>query len=85
MEAALRSSAPTTTTRPRTAAVLAQHPVHYPSYETTTSSLRPLAFVQGLPTTIFINRAGKVAFVHTGQYDSQGTLDHDIGSYPLRG
>jgi cytochrome oxidase Cu insertion factor (SCO1/SenC/PrrC family)/thiol-disulfide isomerase/thioredoxin len=64
---------------------LSQHPVHYPSYETTTSSLRPLAFVQGLPTTIFINRAGKVAFVHTGQYDSQGTLDHDIGSYTLGG
>ena len=64
---------------------LAQHPVHYPSYETTTSSLRPLAFVQGLPTTIFINRAGKVAFVHTGQYDSQGTLDHDIASYALGG
>jgi cytochrome oxidase Cu insertion factor (SCO1/SenC/PrrC family)/thiol-disulfide isomerase/thioredoxin len=64
---------------------LSQHPVHYPSYETTTSSLRPLAFVQGLPTTIFINRAGKVAYVHTGQYDSQGTLDHDIGSYALGG
>jgi cytochrome oxidase Cu insertion factor (SCO1/SenC/PrrC family)/thiol-disulfide isomerase/thioredoxin len=64
---------------------LAQHPVHYPSYETTTSSLRPLAFVQGLPTTVFINRAGKVAFVHTGQYDSQGTLDHDIDGYALGG
>ena len=64
---------------------LAQHPVHYPSYETTTSSLRPLAFVQGLPTTIFINRAGKVVFVHTGQYDSQGTLDHDIDGYALGG
>jgi cytochrome c biogenesis protein CcmG/thiol:disulfide interchange protein DsbE len=64
---------------------LAQHPVHYPSYETTTSTLRPLAFVQGLPTTIFINRAGKVVFVHTGQYDSQGTLDHDIDGYALGG
>jgi len=64
---------------------LSQHPVHYPSYETTTSSLRPLAFVQGLPTTIFINRSGKVAFVHTGQYDAQGTLDHDIATYALGG
>jgi cytochrome oxidase Cu insertion factor (SCO1/SenC/PrrC family)/thiol-disulfide isomerase/thioredoxin len=64
---------------------LSQHPVRYPSYETTTSNLRSLAVVQGLPTTIFINRAGKVAFVHTGQYDSQGTLDHDIGSYALGG
>jgi thiol-disulfide isomerase/thioredoxin len=64
---------------------LSQHPVHYPSYTTTTSSLRPLAVVQGLPTTIFVNRAGKVAFVHTGQYDSQGTLDRDIASYALSG
>jgi cytochrome c biogenesis protein CcmG, thiol:disulfide interchange protein DsbE len=64
---------------------LSQHPVHYPSYSTTTSNLRSLAVVQGLPTTIFINAAGKVAFVHTGQYDSQGTLDHDIASYALGG
>ena len=64
---------------------LSQHPVHYPSYETTTSNLRSLAVVQGLPTTVFINRAGKVAFVHTGQYDSQGTLDRDIASYALGG
>lgn len=64
---------------------MAQHPVHYPSYETTLSSLRSLAIVQDLPTTIFINRAGKVSFVHIGQYDVQGTLDHDIASYALGG
>jgi cytochrome c biogenesis protein CcmG/thiol:disulfide interchange protein DsbE len=57
---------------------LVQHPVSYPSYETTTSSMRSLAVVEGLPTTISINRTGKVVFVHTGQYDSQGTLDADI-------
>jgi cytochrome oxidase Cu insertion factor (SCO1/SenC/PrrC family)/thiol-disulfide isomerase/thioredoxin len=60
---------------------LRQHPVSYPSYETTTQALSPLAAVEGLPTTIFINRAGKVVFVHTGQYDSQGTLDADISGY----
>ena len=54
---------------------LAQHPVSYPSYETTTAGLSSLAAIQGLPTTIFINPAGKVVYVHTGQYDSQGTLD----------
>jgi cytochrome oxidase Cu insertion factor (SCO1/SenC/PrrC family)/thiol-disulfide isomerase/thioredoxin len=64
---------------------LAQHPVHYPSYSTTTSNLRSLAVVQGLPTTVFIDRSGKVAFVHVGQYDSQGTLDHDVASYALGG
>ena len=62
---------------------LAQHPVSYPSYETTTTSLASLAAIQGLPTTIFVNPAGKVVYVHTGQYDSQGTLDQDIASYAL--
>ena len=62
-------------------AFLTQHPVSYPSYETTTSDLRSLAVLEGLPTTIFINSAGKVAYVHTGQYDSQGTLDADVASY----
>lgn len=64
---------------------LSQHPVSYPSYQTTTTSLSSLAAIEGLPTTIFINAAGKVTFVHTGQYDSQGTLDGDISSYALGG
>ena len=63
---------------------LAQHPVSYPSYQTTTASIRSLAVLQGLPTTIFINAAGKTVFVHTGQYDSPGTLEQDIRSYALR-
>jgi cytochrome c biogenesis protein CcmG, thiol:disulfide interchange protein DsbE len=62
---------------------LAQHPVSYPSYETTESTLNPLAVIEGLPTTIFINPAGKVVHVHVGQYSSGGTLDQDIGSYAL--
>jgi cytochrome oxidase Cu insertion factor (SCO1/SenC/PrrC family)/thiol-disulfide isomerase/thioredoxin len=60
---------------------LAQHPVSYPSYETTTPSLSTLAVIQGLPTTIFISAQGKLLYVHTGQYDSQGTLDSDIATY----
>ena len=66
-------------------AFLTQHPVSYPSYQTTTASLSGLAAIDGLPTTIFINPAGKVVFVHTGQYDTQGTLDQDIRSYALPG
>ena len=62
---------------------LAQHPVSYPSYQASTSGLSSLAVIEGLPTTIFINRAGKVVYVHTGQYDSQGTLDADISTYAL--
>jgi len=60
---------------------LAQHPVSYPSYQTTTTDLASLAAIEGLPTTIFINPTGKVAYVHIGQYDTQGTLDQDIRTY----
>ena len=66
-------------------AFLAQHPVSYPSYQTSSTHLDPLAVLEGLPTTIFINRAGKVVYVHTGQYDSQGTLDGDITTYARAG
>jgi cytochrome oxidase Cu insertion factor (SCO1/SenC/PrrC family)/thiol-disulfide isomerase/thioredoxin len=64
---------------------LTQHPVSYPSYQSSTTALDSLAVIEGLPTTIFINRAGKVVYVHTGQYDAQGTLDQDIDGYALRG
>jgi cytochrome oxidase Cu insertion factor (SCO1/SenC/PrrC family)/thiol-disulfide isomerase/thioredoxin len=60
---------------------LAQHPVSYPSYQTTTTSLTSLAAIEGLPTTIFLNPAHKVTYVHIGQYDAQGTLDQDIRSH----
>jgi cytochrome c biogenesis protein CcmG/thiol:disulfide interchange protein DsbE len=62
---------------------LVDHPVSYPSYQTTTADLSSLAEIEGLPTTIFIGPAGKVIYVHIGQYDSQGTLDQDITSYAL--
>ncbi len=66
-------------------AFLAAHPVSYPSYQTSTNGLRSLAIIEGLPTTIFIDRAGRVVYVHTGQYDAQGLLDADIASYALGG
>lgn len=62
-------------------AFLAEHPVSYPSYAVATTQLSPFAFVEGLPTTIFINGQGKVVYVHSGQYDSQGVLDSDIATY----
>jgi thiol-disulfide isomerase/thioredoxin len=60
---------------------LAQHHVSYPSYQTSTAGLSRLAVIEGLPTTIFVGPAGQVVYVHTGQYDAQGTLDQDISSY----
>ena len=64
-------------------AFLRQHPLSYPSYQTTNSQLQALlpGGLQGLPTTIFVGRDGKVAFVHAGQYSSQGSLNGDIDSY----
>ena len=60
---------------------LSQHHVSYPSYQTSTSDLSSLAVIEDLPTTIYINPAGKVVYVHIGQYDAQGTLDQDISTY----
>ncbi len=64
---------------------LTEHPVSYPSYQSATTDLSWLAQIEGLPTTIFLNRAGRVVYVHTGQYDAQGTLDQDIRTYALGG
>jgi cytochrome oxidase Cu insertion factor (SCO1/SenC/PrrC family)/thiol-disulfide isomerase/thioredoxin len=62
---------------------LAGHPVSYPSYRTTSASLAPVAAIEGMPTTIFINRRGKVVHVQTGTYDSLEALENDIGQYSL--
>jgi hypothetical protein len=62
-----------------------QHPVSYPSYQTSASQLTSIVpqGLLGTPTTIFINRRGKLVYVHTGQYDTQGTLDSDIAAHAL--
>ena len=68
-------------------AFLGQHPVSYPSYRMTSRQLTGIV-PQGLigtPTTIFFNAAGKIVNVHTGEYESEGTLDGDIQSYALAG
>ncbi len=62
---------------------LAHHAVAYPSYQTSVEALGSLAVFEGIPTTIFFDRAGKVAYLHVGQYDAQGTLDRDIETYAL--
>ena len=68
-------------------AFLSQHPVSYPSYQMSAADINGV-LPQGLlgtPTTIFFSPAGKVVAVHIGQYESQGTLDADIGTYALGG
>jgi cytochrome c biogenesis protein CcmG/thiol:disulfide interchange protein DsbE len=63
---------------------LATHRVSYPSYETSISGLSSLGSIVGLPTTVFISPSGKVLYVHSGQYVSQGTLDQDIQNFALK-
>ncbi|MBV8430460.1 MAG: redoxin domain-containing protein [Solirubrobacterales bacterium] len=66
---------------------LAQHPVSYPSYQTSSDQLTGIIpqGLAGTPTTIFIDRKGRVVSVHTGQYDAQGTLNGDIQTYAVGG
>lgn len=66
-------------------AFLAGHPVSYPSYQATGSQLSALAPVANIPSTIFINPAGKVVHTQVGQYNIQGTLDRNIRTYALNG
>jgi cytochrome oxidase Cu insertion factor (SCO1/SenC/PrrC family)/thiol-disulfide isomerase/thioredoxin len=67
------------------AAFLRHHPVTYPSYTVSRNPLPTLwpGGLLGTPTTIFINRAGRVTDVHSGQYTSQGLLDADIKAHAL--
>lgn len=62
---------------------LARHPVSYPSYQSTSAALSSIVAIEGLPTTIYLDSQGSVAYVHIGVYDSAGTLDHDIQRYAL--
>jgi cytochrome c biogenesis protein CcmG/thiol:disulfide interchange protein DsbE len=66
---------------------MTQHSVSYPSYQTNPSALAAIVpqGIAGTPSTIFINRAGKLVHIQTGQYVSQGSLDYDIKTYALRG
>ena len=67
-------------------AFLSQHPVSYPSYQMSAAQLIGVVpqGLLGTPTTIFINRAGRMT-VHTGQYAAQGTLDADVETNALGG
>ena len=66
-------------------AFLRQHPVSYPSYQTSYNGVNWLLpqGLAGLPTTVFLGPDGKVVYVHIGEYDAQGTLDQDITSHAL--
>ena len=62
---------------------LAGHPLSYPSYTSTPQALAPLATIEGMPTTIFIDKQGKVVHIQTGAYGSLDAFENDIGQYSL--
>lgn len=66
-------------------AFLRGHWVPYPSYAVGNGELdRYLpGGVAATPTTFYIGPAGRVRYVHTGQYSTQGSLDGDVQSYAL--
>jgi cytochrome oxidase Cu insertion factor (SCO1/SenC/PrrC family)/thiol-disulfide isomerase/thioredoxin len=68
-------------------AFLAEHPVSYPSYQFAANRATRIVpqGLLGTPSTIFINRAGRITSVHTGQYDAQGVLDAEIQANALGG
>jgi hypothetical protein len=39
----------------------------------------------GTPTTLYFSPSGRMTYVHTGQYDSQGSLNGEIQQYALGG
>jgi cytochrome c biogenesis protein CcmG, thiol:disulfide interchange protein DsbE len=61
---------------------LDQHPVSYPSYfDDGGHAAAWLGHFVGLPTTVFLDRAGRVVATHAGQYTSAAALAADISRY----
>jgi cytochrome c biogenesis protein CcmG/thiol:disulfide interchange protein DsbE len=68
----------------RARAFLTAHHVPYPSYaDGTGDAARVLGGVQGLPTTVFLDRRGKITFVHAGGYHDLAALEDDIAAHAL--
>ena len=55
----------------------------YPSYVDDDGRISTELGVQALPTTVFYDRRGRVAYVHQGVYPSRGQLEQDIRRYAL--
>jgi thiol-disulfide isomerase/thioredoxin len=61
---------------------LAKRPLPFPSYTDPDDEIATDHKVAvGFPMTMFIDRAGKTAFIHTGQYKTRADLLRDIERY----
>ena len=63
-------------------AFLRSHYVPYPSYVDPHDQIaQDIGVRAGLPTTVFYDRGGEVAFVHQGQYRDEAALIADVKRY----
>jgi cytochrome oxidase Cu insertion factor (SCO1/SenC/PrrC family) len=63
---------------------LARHPIGYPSYVDDGGKVAAsLTRFVGLPTTVFLDSAGKVVHTHIGEYKDAATLTGDVRRYAL--
>jgi cytochrome c biogenesis protein CcmG, thiol:disulfide interchange protein DsbE len=60
---------------------LAKIPVTYPSYDDPSGKVMNANRLQGVPSTLFYDKAGKQTFVHQGPYFSRADLVRDIRRY----
>jgi cytochrome c biogenesis protein CcmG, thiol:disulfide interchange protein DsbE len=64
-------------------ALMAGDHLSYPSYRVSASTLRRLTPIVGFPTTIYLDRRGRVVFTHQGQYSSFAELAGDVRRFAL--
>ena len=55
----------------------------YPSYRAGAEELRSLTAIVGFPTTVFLDRRGRVIHSHQGQYADEALLAADLRRYAL--
>jgi cytochrome c biogenesis protein CcmG, thiol:disulfide interchange protein DsbE len=68
--------------RPAAQKFLRQRPLPYPSYEDPHESIaRAIEAPANYPITVFVDRRGKIAFIHPGGFRSESELNGDIDRY----
>jgi thiol-disulfide isomerase/thioredoxin len=66
------------------ASFLTTYPVTYPSYLDRSEAIaRTIKASTYYPLTVFLDRSGKVQFVHVGAYTSSNALEQDLRRYAL--
>jgi cytochrome c biogenesis protein CcmG/thiol:disulfide interchange protein DsbE len=68
--------------RPAAEKFMTEFPLPFPSYEDKKEDIaRDLRAAGPFPMTIFVDRRGKIEFVHAGQYSAAADLEADIDRY----